>query len=141
MNTAERKAIHDAMVRLSDGDRSQVRELLDALRYYTRKTRKDVTFEYILFRDFNDSLEDAQELVKYCSYVHAKVNLIEYNTTDDGLFQGTTSANAERFQRYLEDKGIIARIRRSRGRDIDAACGQLANKNQPAIKEGERILK
>lgn len=122
-------------------EQNSLRELLDALRYYTRKTRKEVTFEYILFRDFNDSLEDAQELVKYCSYVHAKVNLIEYNSTDDGLFQGTSSEKAELFQRYLEGKGILARIRKSRGRDIDAACGQLANKNQPALKEGERIMK
>ncbi|MBS1581405.1 MAG: 23S rRNA (adenine(2503)-C(2))-methyltransferase RlmN [Bacteroidetes bacterium] len=122
-------------------EQNTLAELLDALRYYTRKTRKEVTFEYILFRDFNDSLEDAQELVRYCSTVHAKVNLIEYNPTDDGLFQRTEPGTAERFQRYLEGKGIIARIRRSRGRDIDAACGQLANKNQPALKEGERILK
>jgi 23S rRNA (adenine2503-C2)-methyltransferase len=116
-------------------------ELMDALRYYTRKTRKEVTFEYILFKGFNDSLEDAQELVRYCSTVHAKVNLIEYNATDDGEFQGTAPEHAERFQRYLESKGILARIRRSRGRDIDAACGQLANKNQPAISEGERVMK
>ena len=122
-------------------EQNNLRELLDALRYYTRKTRKAVTFEYIMFRDFNDSLEDAQELVKYCSYVDAKVNLIEYNSTDDGLFQGTTYEKTELFQRYLENKGILARIRRSRGRDIDAACGQLANKNQPAVKEGERIMK
>lgn len=122
-------------------EQNTLAELLDALRYYTRKTRKEVTFEYILFRGFNDSLEDAQELVRYCSTVHAKVNLIEYNPTDDGLFQRTEPGTAERFQRYLEGKGIIARIRRSRGRDIDAACGQLANKNQPALKEGERILK
>jgi len=73
--------------------------------------------------------------------VDAKVNLIEYNSTDDGLFQGTTYEKTELFQRYLESKGILARIRRSRGRDIDAACGQLANKNQPAVKEGERIMK
>ena len=122
-------------------EQNTLAELLDALRYYARKTRKTVTFEYILFRDFNDSLEDAQELVRYCSFVHAKVNLIEYNTTDDGQFQGTSSAKAELFQRYLENKGVLSRIRRSRGRDIDAACGQLANKNQPALKEGERILK
>ncbi|MFT3884312.1 MAG: 23S rRNA (adenine(2503)-C(2))-methyltransferase RlmN [Flavobacteriales bacterium] len=122
-------------------EQNTLAELMDALRYYTRKTRKEVTFEYILFRGFNDSLEDAQELVRYCSTVHAKVNLIEYNATDDGLFQGTTPEHAERFQRYLESKGIIARIRRSRGRDIDAACGQLANKNEPALKDGERVMK
>lgn len=110
-------------------EQNSIAELMDALRYYTRKTRKEVTFEYILFRDFNDSPEDAQELVRHCSTVHAKVNLIEYNSTDDGLFQGTAPGTALEFQRYLEGKGIIARIRRSRGRDIDAACGQLANKN------------
>ena len=122
-------------------DSNSLAELNEALRYYCYHTEKLVTFEYILFKDFNDSLEDAQELVRYCSTVHAKVNLIEYNATDDGLFQRTSSENAERFQRYLESKGIIARIRRSRGRDIDAACGQLANKNQPALKEGERVMK
>ena len=115
-------------------EQNSIGELMDALRYYTRKTRKEVTFEYILFRDFNDSPEDAQELVRHCSTVHAKVNLIEYNSTDDGLFQGTAPGTAEDFQRYLDSKGIIARIRRSRGRDIDAACGQLANKNKAALK-------
>ena len=115
-------------------EQNSIGELMDALRYYTRKTRKEVTFEYILFRDFNDSPEDAQELVRHCSTVHAKVNLIEYNSTDDGLFQGTAHGTAEDFQRYLDSKGIIARIRRSRGRDIDAACGQLANKNKAALK-------
>ena len=134
-NDAKRESI------MPINEQNNLRELLDALRYYTRKTRKSVTFEYIMFRDFNDSLEDAQELVKYCSYVDAKVNLIEYNSTDDGLFQGTTYEKTELFQRYLENKGILARIRKSRGRDIDAACGQLANKNQPAVKEGERIMK
>jgi 23S rRNA (adenine2503-C2)-methyltransferase len=86
-------------------------------------------------------LEDAQDLVRLCSRVHAKVNLIEYNTTDDGRFQKSTNEQTFLFQQYLDRKGIISRLRRSRGRDIDAACGQLANKNEPAVKEGERILK
>lgn len=116
-------------------------ELKDALRYYTRTLRKDVTFEYILLRGFNDSLADAQELVRYASDVHAKVNLIEYNPIDDSGFGRTDTKDAEAFQQYLDKKGIIARIRRSRGRDIDAACGQLANKNEPALKEGERVMK
>jgi 23S rRNA (adenine2503-C2)-methyltransferase len=116
-------------------------ELISALRHYTRLTRKDVTFEYILFRDLNDSLEDARNLVRLCSQVDAKVNLIEYNATDDGRFQRTPMEQALKFQNFLESKGITARIRRSRGRDIDAACGQLANKNEPALKEGERVMK
>lgn len=122
-------------------EQNTLAELKDALRYYTRLTRKEVTFEYILLRGFNDSLQDAQELVRYASDVHAKVNLIEYNPIDGGEFGRTDSKDAEAFQQYLDRKGIIARIRRSRGRDIDAACGQLANKNEPALKEGERVMK
>lgn len=113
-------------------EQNSLAELKDALRYYTRSTRQPVTFEYILLRGFNDSLADAQELVRYASDVHAKVNLIEYNPIDGGEFGRTESSDAEAFQQYLEKKGIIARIRRSRGRDIDAACGQLANKNKAA---------
>lgn len=115
-------------------EHNSLSELKDALRYYTRTTRKEVTFEYILLRGFNDSLADAQELVKYASDVHAKVNLIEYNPIDSGGFGRTDAKDAEAFQRYLDRKGIIARIRRSRGRDIDAACGQLANKNNAVAK-------
>jgi len=122
-------------------EQNSLTELKDALRYYTRTTGKDVTFEYILLRSFNDSLADAQELVKYASDVHAKVNLIEYNPIDAGGFGRTDAQDAEAFQQHLDKKGIIARIRRSRGRDIDAACGQLANKNEPALKDGERVMK
>ncbi|MBK9176407.1 MAG: 23S rRNA (adenine(2503)-C(2))-methyltransferase RlmN [Flavobacteriales bacterium] len=122
-------------------EQNSLAELKDALRYYTRVARREVTFEYILLRGFNDSLADAQELVRYASDVHAKVNLIEYNPIDGGEFGRTESKDAEAFRQYLDKKGIIARIRRSRGRDIDAACGQLANKNEPALKEGERVLK
>ncbi len=122
-------------------EQNSLSELKDALRYYTRTTRRPVTFEYILLRGFNDSLADAQELVKYASDVHAKVNLIEYNPIDSAGFGRTDPKDAEAFQQYLDRKGIIAHIRRSRGRDIDAACGQLANKNEPALKDGERLLK
>ena len=110
-------------------EQNSLKELKEALRYYTRTLRKDITFEYILLRGFNDSLADAQELVRYASDVHAKVNLIEYNPIDGGEFGRTEGKDAEAFQQYLDKKGIVARIRRSRGRDIDAACGQLANKN------------
>ena len=122
-------------------DSNSLAELMDALRYYNRLTRKEVTFEYILFKDLNDTLDDAQELVRLCSRVHAKVNLIEYNTTDDGQFKKSTTEQTYLFQQYLDKKGIINRLRKSRGRDIDAACGQLANKNEPALKEGERKMK
>jgi len=116
-------------------EQNSLTELKDALRYYTRKVGRPVTFEYILLRGFNDTLADAQELVKYASDVHAKVNLIEYNPIDGGEFGRSEPTDAQAFQQYLDRKGIIARIRRSRGRDIDAACGQLANKNEPAFRQ------
>lgn len=122
-------------------EQNSLADLKDALRHYTRTTRRDVTFEYILLKGFNDSLADAQELVRYASDVDAKVNLIEYNPIDGGEYGRTESEDAVAFMYYLEKKGITARIRRSRGRDIDAACGQLANKNEPALKDGERVMK
>lgn len=122
-------------------EQNSLADLKEALRYYTRMTRREVTFEYILLKGFNDSLADAQELVKYASDVHAKVNLIEYNPIDGSEYGRTAGEDAVAFMYYLEKKGIVARIRRSRGRDIDAACGQLANKNEPALKDGERLMK
>jgi 23S rRNA (adenine2503-C2)-methyltransferase len=108
--------------------------LKEALRYYTKRSGREVTFEYILLGGFNDSLQDAQELVRYASDVHAKVNLIEYNPIDQGTFARSNRQDTEAFQQFLERKGVNARIRRSRGQDVDAACGQLANKNQAALK-------
>lgn len=106
--------------------------LAEAIKYYCNKTSKEITFEYILLAGFNDSEKDAQDLVRYCSTVKAKVNLIEYNPIDEGGFKRTDQNSSEQFEKYLVSKGIRASLRRSRGEDIDAACGQLANKNEAA---------
>lgn len=106
--------------------------LSEALSYYFEKTKNRVTFEYIIFKDFNDSIQDADELIAFCRKVPSKVNIIEYNPIDDGKFQKADEKKVDRFAAHLEKKGIIAKIRRSRGKDIDAACGQLANKNKLA---------
>ena len=103
--------------------------LLDSLNYYYERTGLTITFEYIIFKDFNDSIEDAKELVAYCRKVPSKVNIIEYNAIDDGRFQKATADKVDAFCSYLLSHGVVAKIRRSRGKDIDAACGQLANKN------------
>lgn len=100
----------------------------EALAYYYSKTKNQVTFEYIVFKDFNDTLKDADELLAFSKYVPSKVNLIEYNSIDGGEFQNTSGNKLYKFQRYLEENGLTATLRRSRGKDIDAACGQLANK-------------
>ncbi|AMS27227.1 50S rRNA methyltransferase [Bacteroidetes bacterium UKL13-3] len=109
----------------------------EALAYYYSKTKNQVTFEYIVFKDFNDTLKDADELLAFSKYVPSKVNLIEYNSIDGGEFQNTSGNKLYRFQRYLEDNGLTATLRRSRGKDIDAACGQLANKRHKEAVMGE----
>lgn len=103
--------------------------LKDALTYYYDKTGNDVTFEYILFYNFNDSLKDAENLMKFTRYVPSKVNIIEYNPISESSYTNTDPQTLDKFRDYLTRKGVNVRVRRSRGKDIDAACGQLANKN------------
>ncbi len=100
----------------------------ESLRYFYNKTGNKITFEYIVFDNFNDSLEDAEDLYQFSRYVPCKINLIEYNPIGDGMFENASIDKIDRFQRYLSSKGLIVTVRRSRGKDIDAACGQLANK-------------
>lgn len=107
--------------------------LADALNYFYSKTGTRVTFEYIVFHGFNDELIDAKELLAFCRRVKAKVNLIEYNPIDGGEYKNASEDKIEAFKNYLESHGVIVNVRRSRGKDIDAACGQLANKNEHAV--------
>lgn len=106
--------------------------LADALRYFYEKTGTRVTYEYIIFKNFNDTMEDARELAEFCQIVPCKVNIIEYNPIDDGEFEQADPEVVDRFAEYLESRHVIVNVRRSRGKDIDAACGQLANKNKAA---------
>ncbi len=113
-------------------DSNNLKALAEALIYFHEKTGTRVTYEYIIFKNFNDTVEDAAELAKFCKHVPCKVNIIEYNPIDDGEFRQADTAKVDAFASYLEDRNIIVNIRRSRGKDIDAACGQLANKNELA---------
>ncbi len=108
---------------------NNIKVLIEALNYFYKQTGNEITFEYILFKDFNDSLQDAQELIKIYRQVPADlVNIIEYNPIDNfGLTKPDEEAT-DAFMAYLEKHKVNARLRRSRGKDIDAACGQLANK-------------
>jgi 23S rRNA (adenine2503-C2)-methyltransferase len=108
--------------------------LEEALNYFYEKTGSRVTFEYIVFKDFNDGIQDARELGDFCKKTTAKVNIIEYNPIDDGEFKQTTPERLEAFVRHLEGRGVIVNVRRSRGKDIDAACGQLVNKNKSTVQ-------
>ena len=110
-------------------DSNNLKELIDALNYFYKATENEISFEYILFKDFNDSKEDADELIKIYRQVPADlVNIIEYNPIDMARFQKPDAKKAEEFMEYLAKNRVNARLRRSRGKDIDAACGQLANK-------------
>ena len=121
-------------------DTNNLEALSEALKYFHEKTGSRITFEYIIFRDFNDSLQDARELAEFAKCVPCKINIIEYNPIDDGEFQQADPKKVDAFASFLEDLNMIVNVRRSRGKDIDAACGQLANKNN-AIKKDERVLK
>jgi 23S rRNA (adenine2503-C2)-methyltransferase len=107
---------------------NSLEELAEALKYWYKKTKRKVTYEYVVWKGINDKEEDALALAKFCSVIPSKVNLIEYNPIDDGEFQQATEKSIAMYQRILENHGILSHIRKSRGKDIDAACGQLANK-------------
>lgn len=108
---------------------NNLKSLIDALNYFYKKTKNEITLEYILFKDFNDSLKDADELIKIYRQVPADlVNIIEYNPIDLAKFEKPDEQKVENFMHYLEKNRVNTRLRRSRGKDIDAACGQLANK-------------
>jgi len=103
--------------------------LEDALNYFYDKTGTRVTLEYIVFKNFNDSREDARELAAFAKRVVSKINLIEYNPIDGGEFERTSDDRVNAFMNELWLHGLVVNLRRSRGKDIDAACGQLANKS------------
>ena len=109
-------------------EQNNLKVLMDALDYFYRQTRNRLSFEYIAFQDFNDSLEDAANLARLCRQFPVRVNIIEYNPIDGAPFRSSTEHRIDDFARYLRNQGIMVTVRRSRGKDIDAACGQLANK-------------
>ncbi len=103
--------------------------LLESLQYWYEKTKSIITFEYIVWKGINDTQNDIDALVRFCKKVPSKVNLIEYNSIGDDQFKQADSSSIDAYIEALERNRIVAVVRRSRGKDIDAACGQLANKN------------
>jgi len=106
-----------------------LKDLKEALEYWYAKTSSRITYEYIVWKGINDDREAIMALVKFCKYVPCKVNLIEYNPIDDGDFKQAKPQVIDDYISILEMNDIIVNVRRSRGKDIDAACGQLANKS------------
>jgi len=105
-------------------------DLRESLQYWYAKTGRGVTFEYVIWRGINDTEKDAKALAKFCGAIPTKVNIIQYNPIDNGPYTQGAQEAVDMYKAYLESKGIIATIRHSRGQDIDAACGQLANKGE-----------
>jgi len=111
-------------------DTNNIKALTDALNYFYKQTGNEITFEYILFKNFNDSLKDADDLIKIYRQVPADlINIIEYNPIEFAKFEKPEEEKVQAFMQYLEKHRVNVRLRRSRGKDIDAACGQLANKD------------
>lgn len=102
--------------------------LMESLEYFYENTKGRISYEYIAFKNFNDKIDDAKNLLKLCRSFPVKVNIIEYNPVEGVKFSKSDEQRVDRFSEFLRKKGVMATVRRSRGKDIDAACGQLANK-------------
>ncbi len=107
---------------------NSLKNLASALNYFYKKTGNRITFEYIVFHGFNDTLSDARELLEFCKRVPSKVNIIEYNPISEANYVNADPEAIDKFATFLEENRVTVNIRRSRGKDIDAACGQLAIK-------------
>lgn len=105
-----------------------LKDLREALQYWYAETKSRITYEYVVWQGINDTQNDVDALVEFCRFAPSKVNLIEYNPIDDGEFRQASNKALSMYVETLEHNGIIVTVRRSRGKDIDAACGQLANK-------------
>jgi 23S rRNA (adenine2503-C2)-methyltransferase len=110
------------------GDSNSLNDLRDSLKYYFSKTKRKITYEYVLLKDINDSIKDADDLYKFTKHIPSKVNLIEYNPVEGLGFEKSTEKSTELFMNHLDSRRVNVGLRRSRGKDINAACGQLANK-------------
>jgi 23S rRNA (adenine2503-C2)-methyltransferase len=105
-----------------------LKDLREALQHWYQMTKNRITYEYVVWEGINDNLEAVEALVKFCRFAPSKVNLIEYNPIEEGEFRQASTQAVAMYQQTLERNGITVTVRRSRGKDIDAACGQLANK-------------
>jgi len=109
-------------------EQNNLKALIESLKYYYVNTRNKVSFEYITFKGFNDTEEDARLLIKLCKHFPVLVNIIEYNPIDGVTYKKSDPLTIDQFAARLRSAGIMVTVRKSRGQDIDAACGQLANK-------------
>jgi 23S rRNA (adenine2503-C2)-methyltransferase len=107
-----------------------LKDLTESLVYFNDKTGTRIIFEYLLLEGINDSLSDAKALAEFCKSFPVKLNIIEYNATDSKHYKKSGKETTDKFITFLKSKNLVVNVRRSRGKDIDAACGQLANKKK-----------
>ena len=110
-------------------EKFKLNELRKSLEYWFNKTKKRITYEYVVWEGINDKIEDVKALVQFCKFAPSKVNLIQYNSIDNPNFKQASNIAISMYIKILEKNNITVTVRRSRGKDIDAACGQLANKS------------
>ncbi len=123
-------AINETRSRLMPiNDTNPVEDLAEVLKFWYQKTQKKVTYEYVIWKGINDDIRHAKALSKFCKVIPSKVNIIQYNPIDEGEYQQADPENVQMYINVLEQEGVVAKVRKSRGQDIDAACGQLANKH------------
>lgn len=108
--------------------RNSLADLVEAVKYFHQQTHNRITIEYVMLKGFNDTITDARALATFCKNFPVKVNLIQYNPVENSPFEDSGRERTEAFKQFLEKLNMVVNIRRSRGKDIDAACGQLANK-------------
>lgn len=122
-------AINETRSRLMPiNDTNPLEDLEEALKYWYARTQRKVTYEYVIWDGINDDEKHARALAAFCRHIPSKVNLIQYNPIDEGEFRQASQESVNRYIQILDKNGIVAKVRKSRGQDIDAACGQLANK-------------
>jgi 23S rRNA (adenine2503-C2)-methyltransferase len=109
-------------------EQNHLETLIEAIKYYYRITKNKLSFEYITFKGFNDGINDANNLIKLCKHFPVLVNIIEYNPIEGVTYEKSDNLTIDAFAAHLRQNGIMVTVRKSRGKDIDAACGQLANK-------------
>lgn len=114
---------------VNEAEKTSLSALKEAITYYSKKTGRPLTYEYCLFKGINDSEDDARRLAEVSRWAPSKVNLLMYNPVQGLHFERTSEEQLDRFIQVLVEEGVTVTVRRSRGQDIDAACGQLANEN------------
>jgi 23S rRNA (adenine2503-C2)-methyltransferase len=108
--------------------RNTLEDLIEAVKFFHEQTKTRITIEYVMLKGFNDTISDARALAEFCKNFPVKVNLIQYNPVENSPYEDSGEERTKAFKEFLDKKNMVVNIRRSRGKDIDAACGQLANK-------------